>query len=803
MRSHARTISAHGFLCLALVTLWSGCARQQPTNQSEPTQPVAGQMAFEQLPAEFLPLDVVLIVDQSGSMVQTTDRSGLRAKAAEFFVEYLRSWASVRQDHRLGVVNFGSDAPSEKSVPLQPVVAASGAIKQAIEQIQQQVAAQHLGHTMFVSALGEAKRLLEEANAFTPDRQPALIILTDGEPDDGLKPKKPLDSFFREIENYIGQNLPREKVPIYVVAIDQHNQYWPSNRPYWERLCKRAVRIESTDREELIPVYMQVLGDLLGFEWKEVTAQQVELPPYLERVSFTLLKLDPAVKLRILDPTGQELSPQPPKVIRQTGKGEREYEIYSIGDPQPGSWTVEPVTPGGQRFLGRMKIYQHSLFVTTIVHSPHPLHPQGKPMSFNLEFRRRDGKPVAEIPGYPLRIWAKVLTPSAHEQGRAPQQVDLKRQGSVYVGEPEIAVTEPGVYAVDLWAQADGHRIYNKHVDVEVKPLPYLKVGDPEVPWHSAGEISARLMQAGQPVQASNVFHPSASATALVVIRVRRGDQVLLVDFMRPVQGAEATEFHYSLPPISSFSEDLRQMFSDFIRFRWSQVFRLTPRRVTDLVEMKIVGQLPDGNKYESEIVEIPYERVEEWWSVVVLFALPIVTLIVIVAFGLRQWGWWVRAPKMALTVYAEPTDGGERTECGLYGRKRVKVGLVKGNHLRLEQASGLIGWIMGRKVIDLEAQDAEEGAAMKVMPVLFSHPSGKSVGRLKRLWAWFFLPLLPIGLDQKMLGDRTVQLEVTLPPMKNKKKQEEEAAEGSEAAQEEARREQKRTYDIWVEEGG
>jgi uncharacterized protein YegL len=790
MQSRSRTICGRWLLSLALAALCSGCAREQPASQSKTVEPTAQATAFEQIPVQFLPLDVVLIVDQSGSMVQTTDPSGLRVKAAEFFIEYLRSWASIRQDHRLGVVNFGSTAPPDKSIPLQPVGSASDNIKQAIEQIHQQVTSQHLGHTMFVSALREAKRLLDEANAFTPDRQPALIILTDGEPDDGVRPKKPLEYFFREIENYISENLPRGKVPIYVVAIDQHNQYWPSNRPYWERLCKRAVRIESAEREALIPVYMQVIGDLLGFEWQEVTAQQVQLPPYLERVSFTLLKLDPAVRLRILDPNGKEVSPQSPGVLHQTGEGGREYEIYSITDPQPGSWTVEPVTPGGQRFLGQVKIYQHSLFVTTIVHSPRALHPQGKPMSFKLEFRRRDEKPVEEISGYPLRIWAKVLTPSARERGRAPQQVDLKRQGSVYVGEQDIATTEPGVYAVDLWAQADGHRIYNKHLNVEVKPLPYLKVGDPEVPWHSSGEISARLMQAGQPVSASSAFHPSASAKALVMIRIRRDGQVLLVDFMHPVEEA-ATGFHYRLPPVSSFGEDLRRMVSDFVRFRWGDIFRLTRRRVTDLVEMKIVGQLPDGSNYESEIVEIPYERVEEWWSIAVLFTLPIVTLIAIVAFVLRQSGWWLRAPKMALTVYAEPTDGGERTECSLYGRKRVKVGLVTGNHLRLEKAGGLVGWIMGRKVVDLEAQDVEEGAAMKVIPVLFSNPSGKPVGRLKRLWAWFFLPLLPIGLDQKMLEPgRTVQLEVTLRLTKTEEKQE-------------AEQEQKTTYDIWVGEGG
>jgi hypothetical protein len=50
---------------------------------------------------------------------------------------------------------------------------------------------------------------------------------------------------------------------------------------------------------------------------------------------------------------------------------------------------------------------------------------------------------------------------------------------------------------------------------------------------------------------------------------------------------------------------------------------------VTDLVEMKIVGQLPDGSNYESEIVEIPYERVEEWWWVWVPWGLPLMVIIV------------------------------------------------------------------------------------------------------------------------------------------------------------------------------
>ncbi|MBI3950573.1 MAG: VWA domain-containing protein [Acidobacteria bacterium] len=545
-------------------------------------------------------------------MVQTTDPAGLRAKAAEFFVEYLRGWTNVWQDHRLGVVNFGSDAPQDKSIPVQPVAAASDKIKQAIWQIQQQVTSQHLGHTIFVTALREAKRLLDEANAFQPGRQPAVIILTDGEPDDGARPKKPLEYFFRETENYVGQNLPRERVPIYVVAIDQQNQYWPSNRPYWERLCQRAIRIESAERGALIPVYMQVMGDLLGLQWEEVKATDVEIPPYLERVSFTLFKVDPEVKLRIVDSEGKEITAQTLGVYHA---GESWYESYSIPDPHPGLWKVEPVVPEGGPFLGRMKIYQHSMFFHTTVHSPRTLHPLGKPISFKVEFRRRDGKPVVENPAIPLRIYAKVMIPSATE----PSEVNFTRSDSVYRGNQQIEAGQAGIYKVELHVRAvsfDGKqsRIHDEQKDVEVEPLPYLRVDELRAPWHRSAAITARLMQAGELINVERAFHPIESATAVARIRIRPHEPARKIeDAMKPREEGNVTVFQFPLPAVSSFREDMRQMISDLIRFRWRQVFRLTPRRTTDLVEMKIVGQLPDRSSYEGGSVETAYERVEDY----------------------------------------------------------------------------------------------------------------------------------------------------------------------------------------------
>lgn len=612
---------------VSLAFMMAGCARREPI----PSPPVRKEIRVtiqEEIPFLF-PLDTVLVIDQSGSMLRTTDPSGFRMDAAMTFVDFLNSWAVTKQSHRLGIVNFGTEAPQEKSTPLMDIRQKRDWLKQRLAEQKVEFSRHHLGDTMFINAFKEAKRLLEDANAFHPERRPALIVLTDGRPDDGTG--GPLEPYFRQIEDYVNKELAPYRIPIYLVAIDQRDVYWPSNRPYWERICtsRRTFKVNSVKEAER--VYLDIISDLLGLDWEEIKTQKVKLPPYLERVSFTLFKLNPEMHLRILNPSGKEITPKTSGVVYRADEVGSRYEIYSIPDPEPGEWTVEPIVAGGQRYLGKVTMLMHSLFVTTIIHSPKNPHPLKMPMRFEVEFRRRDGRTVEENPKYPLAIYTKVWAPNAKQ----PSEVSFRREGASFVGKSEIPTDVEGEYVVDLMVKGGGETVFHHQEKILVKPLPYLKIGDPQAPWHLPVKVEARLMQSGQPQKVNQVFHPTESAQAIGIFRVLRGEnrQEVLIGYLEPRDEPMGTVMTCVLPPVNTVKETISQMLMDLVRLRLKNVFRTKPQRTIDRVELRLIGKLLNGEEYRSQPLRVVYERVDRFG-----FVFPWTIALFIVALALRWW---------------------------------------------------------------------------------------------------------------------------------------------------------------------
>lgn len=61
-------------------------------------------------PLEEKAFDIFLVLDQSGSIL-TTDAQELRIQAAKYFVDYFASFSRQDSQNRIGLVNFGTEAP--------------------------------------------------------------------------------------------------------------------------------------------------------------------------------------------------------------------------------------------------------------------------------------------------------------------------------------------------------------------------------------------------------------------------------------------------------------------------------------------------------------------------------------------------------------------------------------------------------------------------------------------------------------------------------------------------------------------
>ena len=75
--------------------------------------------------------DIFLLLDQSGSMNgyrghPATDPDGLRVQASKYLIRNIAQKATSELPHRIGIVNFGTTAPADLTVPLTEVTRTVG-----------------------------------------------------------------------------------------------------------------------------------------------------------------------------------------------------------------------------------------------------------------------------------------------------------------------------------------------------------------------------------------------------------------------------------------------------------------------------------------------------------------------------------------------------------------------------------------------------------------------------------------------------------------------------------------------------
>lgn len=176
--------SNDGYWIVGLVAQWlacQGCPPQQgvSSSQRDVTYTVAGRDKKITSWEPELAADIVLLIDQSGSMStgrEPTDPTGLRVKGSLAFLEFVAGRSRPDLTNRLGVVNFGSTAPREHTLPLTAI--ASGE-DQAFARTSAQLVPLDLGDTSFISAMQRAVQLLHEGGSFAEHRNRALVIFTD------------------------------------------------------------------------------------------------------------------------------------------------------------------------------------------------------------------------------------------------------------------------------------------------------------------------------------------------------------------------------------------------------------------------------------------------------------------------------------------------------------------------------------------------------------------------------------------------------------------------------------------------
>lgn len=395
-------------------------------------------------------LDLVIIVDESGSMWFDTDKPRERINALNLLMDTLASEGETGDKVRVSLIAFGSAELTEVILPFTPVNSNTvDDIKQVYQDYNDDLAnppngrVVGLGWTDVLHALNLAEEVFTDPrNGHLQSHKPAIIILTDGKPEtDDVN--EGVSDYSRKIDQYIDQvfakasqfqsppggmfyydgpcTAPKEGVvSIYTIAIREGATLDEIYRDIWSKLAEKNGGDYKASPEGLT---LGALGGSYYEIWCDLTCCNSRLeritPPMerlytvsnvYKRIIFTVLKDNPDVEVEIYRPgsTTPITESEDQVIVNQSLKD----EVWSIGrsDPWVGNWTVK-LTGSGQvwfayeRYTDYFHVEQISpvgSFVkacTPIEIALRLVNSDGQPLTenvadFNLEVRTPDGKIV-------------------------------------------------------------------------------------------------------------------------------------------------------------------------------------------------------------------------------------------------------------------------------------------------------------------------------------------------------------------------------------------------------------------------
>lgn len=499
--------------------------------------------------------DVFLVIDQSGSMKGDkmdpvpSDPEGIRVKAAHYFVDYLQYLSDPNSRNRVAVINFGTDTPAEHQVPLTELDKA-----QNIEQIKKKIEELSLGYTSFHKAFQKASEFFNRDRSVKGDRQPVIILFTDGEPKDPRNLRK--EQYFNEIEEYVDRHFKNIKTEgairptnfeFFVIALDAKGSYWHKDRTYWEKLAPaRTFLLSKADEEELEKIFGKIAESLFStqagdwFDLETGTEKKLLIPPYIEKVVISVRK-DRKVKeqgLEILKPDGKPLEPGS-KLKISTGTG---IKIYTVIEPDPGEWSLK-ISPSG-----KVRVKQDYLPTAFRLKKPQSIHPMGEPIQILTSFTKSDGTPVVPLSHYPFSFAVSVKTPDGTEL--KPKLVEEKGNQGLYRAAETIQTKQEGIYEITFEVNVGsflktGNFILMKNTaKIEVRPIVYFKsivpslerrysIYHPVFFWRkNTFNLEGKLYREGKPIKPGEITKSDLNAILIAQAEKSKGWPVSTVDFL-------------------------------------------------------------------------------------------------------------------------------------------------------------------------------------------------------------------------------------------------------------------------------
>ncbi|MCD4785063.1 MAG: VWA domain-containing protein [Candidatus Eremiobacteraeota bacterium] len=493
---------------------------EQKVPDSEPS--TEASFNIKEFIKEDAPMDIILILDQSGSM-RTTDPENTRIKASEYVINNIAEKSTANSVHRIGIVEFGSEALPKNQVPLTEVSHKKGT-RSAVKKLK----ARNLGDTNFKSAFARAYKDLEKHDSFRGDRKIKVIVFTDGVPDDSRRLN--INAYFSEISNFLNKKFKGVAWDLYVVVCDRKGSVYKATGAKWKKIAGVSNIFHIRNVADLNSTFNQIVCRMFDIDDSipAVTLSQskreenFEVQPYIDRMEFHILAAPGSrgLEVAVLKPDGKNLL-QSLKTDKRTQVRKTTFtsgSIIVVTNPAPGTWKYR-LTKG----RGKVDIYRNEMPIRFAVISPDPsrsYYPQGKPMLIKLTYQRKDGEPIREDPENPIIITGTVFAPGKKDVIHLKFNKD---KSGLLVADKPVDTSQKGICTIVMSFKGGVKKFeYKQIIKISVVPLPYLVIESPSrcKPAYLGKTIpiEVKAMMAGKPLDVKSFFSKEDHPDSLVMV---------------------------------------------------------------------------------------------------------------------------------------------------------------------------------------------------------------------------------------------------------------------------------------------